>query len=111
MTPTEEIARSEEGGGHRTRPRVPIHLPLQFALEKSVAGRECDHQRKFSVNFGRIHLPNHVDANDFLASKEVTDTMPLNIRQNIIDMHDGDFDRFAPNVREGLDGYFSSRPD
>lgn len=91
-----------------------------WADENPHVFREYGHQRKFSVNVwlgiinhrvvGPIYLPNRLDANGYLnVLEQVIDEMPLNIRRNMIYMHDGAPAHFARNVRNWLDQHFPNR--
>lgn len=97
-----------------------IHNTHYWADENPHQFRECGHQRRFSVNvwlgiinhrvIGPIYLPNRLDAVEYLnVLEQVIDDMPLNIRPNMLFMHDGAPAHFARSVREWLEENFPNR--
>lgn len=82
--------------------------------------REYGHQRRFSVNVwlgiinhrvvGPIYLPNRLNAGEYLnVLEQVIDEIPLNLRRNMIYMHDGAPAHFARNIRDWLTEHFPDR--
>lgn len=96
------------------------HNVHYWAEENPHQFREYGHQRKFSINvwlgiidhtvIGPIYLPNRLDSAGYLnVLEEVLDGMPLNLRHNMLYMHDGAPAHYALIVREWLDAHFPNR--
>lgn len=96
------------------------HNIHHWADENPHEYREYGHQRRFSINVwlgiinhrvvGPIYLPNRLNADEYLnVLEQVIDEMPLQIRHEMLYMHDGAPAHFARNVREWLDEHLPNR--
>lgn len=91
-----------------------------WADENPKAVREIGHQRRFSVNVwlgilnlrvvGPIFLPNRLNGIEYVnVLEEVLDNIPLNLRPNMLYMHDGAPAHNARISRDWLNEHFRNR--